>query len=269
MRSKAWSSRPHEYSLGFCLSRIATIEAKLREGIMSRSLELRRLAALGILLLSDLTAHAQSVMAPGTLAGCLQNAGNGELACGSGATASPGTGATAIGINAKASADAAMGFGFNANASSISAMAFGKDASATNQGSVAIGQESSSTGMASTALGFAGRALANETVAVGDTATASANFSTALGANASAGFPSSAALGFGAQATAANQMMFGTAANILAAPGIVSAASKAAQQGKVLMVTIDGNGNIATAAIPVCRCPPPVLRPPKKLSRKR
>ena len=145
---------------------------------MSRSLELRRLAALGILLLSsDLAAHAQSVMAPGTPAGCLQNAGNGELACGSGATASPGTGATAIGINAKASADAAMGFGFNANASSISAMAFGKDASATNQGSVAIGQESSSTGMASTALGFAGRALANETVAVGDTATASARVS--------------------------------------------------------------------------------------------
>jgi hypothetical protein len=43
----------------------------------------------------------------------------------------------------------------------------------------------------------------------------------------------------------------------------VSAASNAAQQGKALMVTIDGSGNIATAAIPVCRCPPPVLKPPK------
>jgi YadA head domain repeat (2 copies) len=47
------------------------------------------------------------------------------LACGSGATASPGTGATAIGINAKATADAAVAFGSNANASAISAMAFG------------------------------------------------------------------------------------------------------------------------------------------------
>ena len=46
-------------------------------------------------------------------------------------------------------------------------------------------------------------------------------------------------------------MMFGTATNILAAPGLVSAASKAAQKGKVLMVTVDANGNLATAAVPV------------------
>lgn len=239
---------------------------------MPRNFELGRLAALGILLASsNVPAHAQTVMGPGTPANCLQNAGNGELACGSGSTAAPGTGATAVGINAKATADAAMGFGQDAHASSISAMAFGKGAIASNQGSVAIGQGANSTGAASTALGFAGRALANEAVAVGDTATASGNFSTALGSNTTAGQASSTAIGFGAQSTAANQMMFGTATNILAAPGIVSAASKAAQQGKVLMVTVDSKGNIATAAIPspTCRCPPPPVKPPKLTRKKR
>ena len=75
------------------------------------------------------------------------------------------------------------------------------------------------------------------------------------------------ALGANAQATAANQMMFGTATNILAAPGIVSAASKAAQKGKVLMVTVDTNGNLATAAVPRCRCPP-IVRPTKQARRR-
>jgi hypothetical protein len=56
----------------------------------------------------------------------------------------------------------------------------------------------------------------------------------------------------------------GTATNILAAPGIVSAASKAAQKGKLLMVTVDPNGNLATAAVPVCRCPPIVAPKPKR-----
>jgi hypothetical protein len=36
-----------------------------------------------------------------------------------------------------------------------------------------------------------------------------------------------------------------------------------ARQGKVLMVTIDENGNLAAAAVPSCHCPvekPPVLK---------
>jgi hypothetical protein len=230
---------------------------------MLRIFALVRLASALLLVLAAVPAQAQTVMGSGTAARCVENGPNGELACGSGATAAPGTGATAIGINAKGTADAAMGFGYNANASSIAAMAFGKDASATDQGSVAVGQGANSNGFASTGIGFAARALANDTVAVGDTATASGNFSTALGANTSAGQPSSTALGYGAQATVANQMMFGTATNILAAPGIVSAASKAAQQGKVLMVTIDEHGNLAAAAIPVCRCPI-IEKPPLK-----
>lgn len=69
------------------------------------------LAASLYLLAGAAIANAQTVMGAGTPANCVQNAGNGELACGSGATAAPGTGATAIGIEAKATADAAVAFG--------------------------------------------------------------------------------------------------------------------------------------------------------------
>lgn len=119
----------------------------------------------------------------------------------------------------------------------------------------------------STAIGFAGRAFGNDAVALGDVATASANFSTALGSNTSAGFASSTALGFGAQTTADNQMMFGTATNIYALPGVNSAASKAAQQGAVKMLTIDASGNVAVAPIPICRCPPPPKKPVLQIPR--
>src|SRR3981189_2988354 len=96
------------------------------------------IAALMIGLCAAFPAPAQNVMPPSAPASCVQNAGNGELACGSGATANPGTGATALGINAKATADAAVAVGPNANASSISAMAFGLNTVASNQGSVAV-----------------------------------------------------------------------------------------------------------------------------------
>jgi len=75
------------------------------------------IAALVIGLSAASGGRAQTVMPPSAAANCVQNAGNGELACGSGATANPGTGATAGGINAKATADAAVAFGSNANAS--------------------------------------------------------------------------------------------------------------------------------------------------------
>src|SRR5215510_12805296 len=83
-----------------------------REGDMYRNFGLARLAPIALLsLTTQLTPlHAQTVMGSGTAARCIENGPNGELACGSGATAAPGTGATAIGINAKGTADAAMGF---------------------------------------------------------------------------------------------------------------------------------------------------------------
>jgi len=225
------------------------------------------LATLAIALTAAVVAQAQTVMSPSATANCVQNAGNAELACGSGATASPGTGATAIGINAKATADAAMAFGSNANASAISAMALGLGAGASQQGSVALGQGATSSGAQSTAVGFAARAFGNDSVAIGDTAAAGVNFSTAIGSNTSANFASSTAIGFGAQTTAANQMMLGTTSNIYALPGAPSAASRAAQKGTVLMLTIDSAGNIATAPIPGCRCPaPPPIKPKSRRS---
>jgi trimeric autotransporter adhesin len=220
-------------------------------------------AAPAIALSAAAIAYAQTVTPPSATANCAQNAGNAQLACGSGATANPGTGATAVGINAKATADAAMAFGSNANASAISAMAFGLGAEASQQGSVAVGQGAISNGAQSTAVGFAARAFGNDSVAIGDTAAAGVNFSTAIGSNTSANFASSTAIGFGAQTTATNQMMLGTTTNIYALPGAPSAASRAAQKGTVLMLTIDGAGNIATAPIPGCRCPPPPPIKPK------
>ncbi len=229
-----------------------------------RSIKLLRLAAAaGLVSLFALPASAQTVFGGGTPASCVQNAPNSDLACGSGSVASPGTGTTALGINAKANGDAATAVGASATASSISATSFGQGANATSTGAVAIGQGAQATGTSAVGIGFAGRGLAARAVAIGEVATAAGTDSTAVGANTNAGFAFSAAVGANAQATAANQMMFGTPTNILAAPGLVSAASKAAQQGKVLMVTVDANGNLATAAVPACRCPRPVIAPPK------
>jgi hypothetical protein len=242
---------------------------RTREDIM-RSINLLRLAACaGIVSLFGLIApaNAQTVTGSGTPANCVQNSGNLDLACGHDSVASPGSGTTALGINAKANGDAATAVGANAAAGSIAAIAVGQNSIASATGAVAVGQGANATGGSSVGIGFAARGFANDAIAIGDVATASANSSIAIGANTSAGFATSVALGTNAQVTAPNQMMFGTATNILAAPGIASAASKAAQKGQVLMVTIDANGNLATAAVPACRCPPVVL-PKKPVLRK-
>jgi hypothetical protein len=236
-----------------------------------RSIKLLGLAATAgsILLFSfSASAIAQTVTGSGTPANCVQNSGNLDLACGHDSVASPGTGTTALGINAQAHGDAATAVGANASAGSISAVAVGQNSIASATGAVALGQGANATGGSSIGIGFAGRGLASFAIGIGDTASASANSSIAIGANSSAGFASSVALGANAQTAAANQMMFGTATSILAAPGLVSAASKAAQKGKVLMVTVDANGNLATAAVPACRCLP-ILLPKKPVPKRR
>src|SRR5262249_14061272 len=67
------------------------------------------------------------------------------------------------------------------------------------------------------------------------------------GAANRAGFGGSTAVGAGATKTAGNQMMFGTASTTYAAPGITSAASRAAQSGPTQFVTSDASGNLATS----------------------
>jgi trimeric autotransporter adhesin len=227
------------------------------------------IAALGVGV--SVTTHAQDVVPPSAPASCAQHAANGNLACGSGSVANPGTGSMAFGINATATADGAMAFGFNTAAGSISAMAFGLNTSASNQGSVAFGQGAVSSGFAATAVGFAARAFGTDSVAVGNTATAGAgagvDFGTALGSNTRAEFTASTAIGSGAQTTAANQMMFGTAGNTYTAPGINSPASKAAQKGRLRIVTVDADGNLASAPMPICRCPRPGITPRRSTVR--
>ncbi|KAF0209854.1 MAG: Cell surface protein [Methylocystaceae bacterium] len=69
-----------------------------------------------------------------------------------------------------------------------------------------------------------------------------------MGAGANtAGYANATAIGAGATNTAANQMMFGGVTTTYAAPGITSAASRAAQNGATNFVTSDGNGNLATS----------------------
>jgi hypothetical protein len=87
---------------------------------------------------------------------------------------------------------------------------------------------------------------ANGGAAFGDGATATGLNATAVGPGASATFANSTAVGAGATATAPNQMAFGTASNTYVAPGITSAASKAAQSGPLEIVTSDASGHLAT-----------------------
>ena len=68
-------------------------------------------------------------------------------------------------------------------------------------------------------------------------------------ATTNANFSNSTAIGNGATVTRANQQVFGTATNTYTAPGITSAASKAAQTGSLQVVTSDAGGNLATSTL--------------------
>nr|WP_168195714.1 YadA-like family protein [Bradyrhizobium sp. NAS80.1] len=84
-------------------------------------------------------------------------------------------------------------------------------------------------------------------VALGQNAQARGVGSTAIGESASTGsFNNATAIGNGAVATRDNQVVIGTASNTYTAPGITSAASRAAQSGPLQVVTSDANGNLAT-----------------------
>ena len=89
----------------------------------------------------------------------------------------------------------------------------------------------------------------NAGVAFGDGTTATGANSAALGVGANATFANSSAIGTGATATRPNQQVFGTASNTYTAPGITSAASKAAQSGPLQVVTTDAAGNLGTSPL--------------------
>jgi hypothetical protein len=163
------------------------------------------------------------------------------LGCGTNANAS-GNLATALGANSIGTGDGATALGANAVASANGAIAIGASQS-TGVNSIAIGTGAVATG--SVAVGAAASA-ANGGAAFGDGATATGLNATAVGPGASATFANSSAIGAGATATAPNQMAFGTASNTYVAPGITSAASKAAQSGPLEIVTSDAGGHLAT-----------------------
>jgi hypothetical protein len=137
----------------------------------------------------------------------------------------------------------------------VGSVANGGFATAMGVGSIANGAFATAMGMGSVANGATATAIGQDSLAQGDATTAlgqgsraTGPGSTALGAGADTrGFANSTAIGAGATNTAANQMMFGTASTIYAAPGITSAASRAAQSGPTQFVTSDASGNLATS----------------------
>src|SRR5215471_13649825 len=164
-----------------------------------------------------------------------------SLGCGTNANAS-GNLATALGENSIGTGAGATALGANAVASADGAIAIGASQS-TGVNSIAIGTGAVATG--SVAVGAAATA-ANGGAAFGDGATATGLNTTAIGTGASATFANSSAIGNGAVATRDNQVVIGTASNTYTAPGITSAASRAAQSGPLQVVTTDANGNLAS-----------------------
>src|SRR5262245_61677922 len=173
--------------------------------------------------------------------------GGPSMACGPFANAT-GDFATATGANATANGLATTATGENSLANGIRANATGAGANAIGENATAIGTRSLANGTNATALGGPGT-IANGTnaTALGGPGTiANGTNATALGAGAVAAFAGSTAIGAGAVTTAPNQMAFGTASSTYAAPGITSAASRAAQSGSLQIVTSDAGGNLAT-----------------------
>src|SRR6185503_11071140 len=97
-----------------------------------------------------------------------------------------------------------------------------------------------------TATGQSAQATGDESTATGADARATGIRSTAIGAGTRAAFANSAAFGANVESTRANQMAFGRETNTYTMAGIASAASRAAQQGPLEVVTTDAQGNLAS-----------------------
>nr|WP_255610785.1 hypothetical protein [Lysobacter sp. ESA13C] len=113
-----------------------------------------------------------------------------------------GANSTAVGYNARASAEETLAIGENAAASALSALALGSGSEATNDYAIAIGDEATASGRFSLAVGDTANASAESAMAVGLGAVASGTGATALGALSSAAGVGAAALGNRANASA-------------------------------------------------------------------
>ena len=116
----------------------------------------------------------------------------------------------------------------------------------TGAKSTAIGSGAMAGGTNGIALGVNASAAGDNSCALGAGASATATGSCALGSGSTATNAGATAIGMGASTIRANEIALGTAANTVRAAGIPSAASTAAQSGRLGLVTTDANGNLAS-----------------------
>ncbi len=139
-----------------------------------------------------------------------------------------GTGAMAVGANARAGADAATAVGYNTVASGVSTTGVGAGAQATATNSTAVGVHAKALRDGAVAAGYKALATGNNGVAIGNAAVVVHDNAVVVGA--------------GARSTAANQVTLGGAGTSVRVGDL--AASTAAQVGPVDVVTVDQSGTL-------------------------
>ncbi|MEV7675137.1 hypothetical protein [Streptomyces sp. NPDC088752] len=117
--------------------------------------------------------------------------------------------------------DDSTAIGADAAASGTGALASGKGAQATGDETVSAGHESSASAAGAVAVGSQADASEAGAVSVGRSAVAQGSQATALGDGAQAPWDHSTALGAGAQTTRPNQVVVGTASEIVDVSGLL------------------------------------------------
>lgn len=144
---------------------------------------------------------------------------------------SPGSNAVALGPGASAAGVQAVAVGGSANALGDQSVAISA-AAVQGAGAVGVGNGSTATGVGS--------------VAVGVLAAAGLDNATALGNGATANFAHATAIGAGAVANGSNQVMLGTATDIVIVPNLVLLTSPS---GYRFGITVDDTGSLTTTAM--------------------
>jgi len=116
-------------------------------------------------------------------------------------------------------------------------VAMGSQSSSRGEGAIAIGGSSSANGTGALAFGYNSTAEGTNAIAIGAGARATASGAIAIGPNAIA--------------DEVDLIALGSAINRVRAPGIASAASRAAQEGALSLVTTDEFGNLATSTLDI------------------
>jgi len=156
-----------------------------------------------------------------------------------------GRNATAVGYEARASAEDTIAIGERANASGISATAIGSNSQATANYAIALGDNNVASGAFSSALGDEARATDSYATAVGAFTVASSAFSTALGYKATTAGDSSVAIGNQANASALSSVAMGDHASASELSSL--ALGKQANASGVSAIAIGAGSNASIA----------------------